>query len=107
MGYHGGERWGLPGDLLGASWGRPGVSEGFLGERWRQSENGKEPGKSTRLHQNEKMALFFWCFFESGEQHYHLGPKVEKGVSWEALGAPRDAFGTPWGKKTLPNTTDI
>ena len=40
--------------------------------------------------------------FENAKQHYNLSAKVEKGVSWEALGIPWDELGRPWGPKSSP-----
>ena len=44
-------------------------------------------------------------FFENAEQHYHLGTKVQKGVSWEVSGTARDGLGRPLGPKTSPELT--
>ena len=53
----------------------------------------------------EKKALAFSPFFENAEQNYHLATKVEKGVSWEALGAPWGGLGRPLGPKTTSEPT--
>jgi hypothetical protein len=43
--------------------------------------------------------------FENAKQHYNLSAKVEKGVSWEASGTPRDDLGKPLGPKSSPELT--
>jgi hypothetical protein len=43
--------------------------------------------------------------FENAEQHFHLGSKVEKGPSWEALGTFWAGLGRPSGAKSSPELT--
>ena len=95
------------GGLLGPLGGVLESPRGFLGSVGDKAKMERSQENQLGSIKMKKWHCFLGVFFENGEQHYHLGAKVEKGVSWEALGAPRDAFGTPWGKKTLPNTTEI
>ena len=44
-------------------------------------------------------------FFENAKEDYHLSANVEKGVSWEASGTPRDGLGRPLGPKSSPELT--